>query len=196
MFREIVRTFVILIIIFFSLTPSFAQTAKAEATVALKKAYGPWYKYHEVGKALLCKIGIEPGTSNSGLSSPDTSKIKKEVKRLSGKEVLSVDFHNTVQEYSGGYEKSVHLSLQHSHPLSINIVSEFDSSGVQSSTPYSILTVISPVPRSGNTTIKEKRFLQILIQPVILLKSFTQTERHSRLKKFMAIINITGHLAS
>ena len=90
---------------------------------ALKETYGSWYRYHEVGRDLLCE-------TNYG--SPDTSKIKKEVKRLLGKEVSSVDFHKIDLNRYDNYSKNIHIWFENS-PESIEIETNINHAGLQNS---------------------------------------------------------------
>ncbi len=102
--------------------PDYQKYLKEEAqrdTVALKKIFGPWYKYHEAGKEILCKNIMKPEVLGPGFTL-NINKIRKEAKRLLGKEV-------TLTAGGSGLSRYFRLWTKYPPPSSIDIMANLNS---------------------------------------------------------------------
>ena len=113
-------------------TPSFAQITELEqkdkveqVEVKLKKAYGPWYKYLEAGKELLCKYNFDkvatPRILDPGLSSWNKNELKKEAEQLLGKKISSIKDYLIGPDSDGLYIEGIKLHFKYPLPSSIEI---------------------------------------------------------------------------
>ena len=90
----------------------YLKEKKENQNSVLKKKFGKWFEFHEVGRQILCDHG--------GVTY-DREKIKRLAERLSGKSVKKVEYRSSDLSDDGDYHKNLEIWFDSPPPAQISI---------------------------------------------------------------------------